>query len=144
MSQSFTLGIEEEFQMVDRQKGLLAPHVHTILEKGTPILGDHIKAEMLQSFIELSTDVCPDVAALRLDLQQKTVALAQLLEEDNLTLIRAGTHPIEHWRHQQRTYNQRYEELEEEYQDVGRSILIFGLHVHVGIWFACSCRNRKS
>jgi glutamate---cysteine ligase / carboxylate-amine ligase len=133
MSQGFTLGIEEEFQMVDKQTGLLASHVHTILEKGSPIFGDHISAEMLQAFVELSTGVCPNIADLRLDLQQKIVALAQLLEEDGLMLIRAGTHPIEHWRHQQRTYNQRYEELEEEYQDIARSILIFGLHIHVGI-----------
>ena len=133
MSQSFTLGIEEEFQMVDRQTGLLASHVHPILEKGIPIFGDHIKAEMLQSVVELSTHVSPNVAALRLDLQQKTAALAQLLAEDGLLLVRAGTHPIEHWSHQLRTHHPRYEELAEEFQDVAQSILIFGLHVHVGI-----------
>ncbi len=133
MSQSFTLGIEEEFQMVDRQTGLLTSHVHTILEKAVPILGDHIKAEMFQSFVELSTDVCPNVAALRLDLQQKTAKLAQLLEEDGLVPVRSGTHPIEHWSHQQFTRDQRYEELQEEFQDAARSILIFGLHIHVGI-----------
>src|SRR5215469_15485932 len=114
MSHSFTLGIEEEFQMVDRQTGLLASRVDPILEKGVPIFGEHIKAEMLQSFIELSTRVCPDVAALRLELQQNTARLAQLLEEDGLALVRAGTHPIEHWCHQKRTLNPRYEELEEE------------------------------
>lgn len=133
MSQSFTLGIEEEFQMVDRQTGLLASHVHPILEKGVPIFGDHIKAEMLQSCVELSTHVCPNVAALRLDLQQKTARLAQLLEEDGLVLVRAGTHPTEYWRDQLRTDNPRYEELEEEFQDIARSILIFGLHIHVGL-----------
>src|SRR5436305_9718274 len=88
---------------------------------------------MLQSFVELSTDVCPNVAALRLDLQQKTAKLAQLLEEDGLTLIRAGTHPTEDWRYQQRTHNPRYDELSKEFQDVAQSILIFGLHIHVGI-----------
>src|SRR5689334_9564645 len=59
--------------------------------------------------------------------------LAQLVDEDNLALISAGTHPMAHWQDQTRTCNDRYEVLEEEYQDVGRSILIFGLHVHVGI-----------
>jgi carboxylate-amine ligase len=133
MSHSFTLGIEEEFQTVDRQTGLLTSHIDTILEKAVPIFGDHIKGEMVQSCVELSTRVCPNVTALRLDLQQKTARLAQLLEEDGIALIRAGTHPTEHWAHQLRTNNPRYEELEEEYQDVGRSILIYGLHVHVGI-----------
>ncbi len=133
MNAHFTLGVEEEFQMVDRNTGQLVSHVHTILEKGIPIFGDHIKAEMLQSFVELSTEVCPTISALRLALQDKTVALAQLVESEGLALIRAGTHPSAHWRDQQRTHNVRYEELEEEFQDVGRSILIFGLHVHVGI-----------
>jgi carboxylate-amine ligase len=133
MSQSFTLGVEEEYQMVDRQTGLLASHVHPILEKGVPIFGDHIKAEMLQSCIELSTDVCPNIAALRLDLQQKLVQLAHLLEEDGLVLVRAGTHPLEHWCHQLPTDNLRYRTLEDELRDVARSILVFGLHIHVGI-----------
>jgi carboxylate-amine ligase len=133
MSHSFTLGVEEEFQLVDKHTGLLVPHIHKILERGTPLFGDHLKAEMLQSVVEISTQVCPNIASLRLDLQQKTVALARLVEEDGLTLIRAGTHPIAHWSHQLRTLNKRYEELEDEFQDLGRSILIFGLHVHVGL-----------
>src|SRR5215813_2633469 len=107
MSQSFTLGIEEEFQMVDRQTGLLASHIHPILEKGVPIFGEHIKAEMLQSVLELSTQVCPNITALRLDLQQKIARLAQLLEIDGLVPIRAGTHPTEHWSRQRSTINQR-------------------------------------
>ncbi|QBD79824.1 carboxylate-amine ligase [Ktedonosporobacter rubrisoli] len=133
MKQRFTLGIEEEFQMVDRHTGQLASHIHTILEKGATSLGEHIKAEMLQSVVELVTDVCPNIAAARNALQRLRGDLTQLVEDEGLALISAGTHPLARWQDQMRTRNERYTELEEEYQDVGRSILIFGLHVHVGI-----------
>lgn len=133
MVQRFTLGVEEEFQMVDRHTGQLASHIHTILDKGVPLLGEQIKAEMLQSTVEVVSHVCPNVAALRLDLHHLRKTLIQLVEAEGLALISAGTHPMARWQEQVRTRNDRYEVLEEEYQDVGRSILIFGLHVHVGI-----------
>jgi carboxylate-amine ligase len=133
MKPRFTLGVEEEFQMVDKHTGQLASHIHTILEKGTPILGESIKAEMLQSTVELVTDVCPTMHDARREVQRLRNALAQMVDEEGLALISAGTHPNAHWQDQLRTHNDRYVLLEEEYQDVGRSILIFGLHVHVGI-----------
>ena len=133
MAQRFTLGIEEEFQMVDRHTGQLTSRIHPILEKGVPLLGDHIKAEMLQATVEVTTNVCPNIAAARLDLQRLRSTLAELVASEGLALISAGTHPEAHWKDQARTLNERYEELEQEFQDVGRSILIFGLHVHVGI-----------
>ena len=133
MSSRFTLGVEEEFQMVDRDTGQLAAHVHTILDKGAPIFGDFIKAEMLQSMVEIITGVCSDIHALRRDLLDKRDKLTHLLEEDGLMLISAGTHPGAHWRDQLSTTFSRYQELEEELQDVARSIMICGMHVHVGI-----------
>jgi carboxylate-amine ligase len=133
MNSQFTLGIEEEFQMVDRNTGQLVSHIHTILDKGAPIFGKNIKAEKLQCFVELNTHICPNIAALRLDLQQKITVLAQLLEEDGLAFIRAGTHPTAHWQDQQHTPMRRYEGVVEEYQDISRSTMVFGLHVHIGI-----------
>src|SRR2546421_7060470 len=131
MNSHFTLGIEEEFQMVDRNTGQLVSHIHPILDKGVPIFGDNIKAEKLQCFVELNTHICPNITALRLDLQQKISTLAQLLEEDGLTFIRAGTHPTSYWQDQRHTQTHRYEEVMEEYQDVSRSTMVFGLHIHV-------------
>ncbi|HLZ62250.1 MAG TPA: carboxylate-amine ligase [Ktedonosporobacter sp.] len=133
MTSRFTLGVEEEFQIVDRNTGQLASYVHPILDRGIPLLGDNIKAEMLQSAVEIATNVCPNIAALRLDLQRLRIELAQLADAEGLAIISAGTHPMARWQDQLRTRNPRYEELEEEFQDVGRSILIFGLHIHVGI-----------
>jgi carboxylate-amine ligase len=133
MVQYFTLGVEEEFQIVDKQNGQLVPHIHAILDKGVPLLGEHLQTEILQSTVEVASHVCPNIAALSLDLHQLRKTLAQLVDAEGLALIGAGTNPVSHWRDQVRTCNDRYEELEEEFQDVGRSMLIFGLHVHVGI-----------
>lgn len=133
MSSQFTLGIEEEFQMVDRQTGQLCSHVLTILEKGAQLFGEKMKPEMLQAAVELVTDVCPDITAARRELRDLRRALIGLLEEDGVGLISAGTHPRALWQEQISVPNPRYVELEEELQDIARSILIFGLHVHVGV-----------
>ncbi|GCF06457.1 carboxylate-amine ligase [Dictyobacter arantiisoli] len=133
MSSRFTLGVEEEFQMVDRDTGQLVSHVHTVLDKGSAVFGELIKAEMLQSMVEIITGVCADIHALRQDLSTKRMQLATILANEGLAMISSGTHPVAHWRDQRRTVNERYKEIEEEFQDVGRSILICGLHVHVGI-----------
>src|SRR5947209_20080111 len=133
MPSRFTLGIEEEFQLVERKTGELCSCVNSILEKGTPYFEEKIKPEMLQSTIELISDVLPDIASARKNLYTQRALLARLVEQEGLALVSAGTHPTAYWRDQERTEKDRYAELEEEFQDVGRSILIFGLHVHVGV-----------
>src|SRR5579862_5805795 len=129
----FTLGIEEEFQLVDQQTGQLSSRILTLLEKGAAQFGEKIKAEMLQSTIELVTDICPDIPSARLELLRLHAALLRLLGQEGLTLISAGTHPGDSWLEQLSTPNPRYQEIEEELQDVVRSLLIFGLHIHVGV-----------
>ncbi len=133
MMTGITIGIEEEFQMVDRQTGELCPRIQTILEKGCPIFGEKIKAEMLQPTVELISDILPDIPTARQELQAMRAKLAQLVGEEGLALISAGTHPSALWQEEPRTPFERYIELEEEFQDVARSILIFGLHVHIGV-----------
>jgi glutamate---cysteine ligase / carboxylate-amine ligase len=133
MTAHFTIGIEEEFQMVDRQTGQLCPCIHTILEKGSPIFGEKIKAEMLQSTVELVSDVFPNITSARKEMQNMRAMLARLLQEEGLALISAGTHPTALWQNEVRSVSDRYAELEDELQDIARSILIFGLHVHIGI-----------
>ncbi len=133
MTNRFTLGIEEEFQLVRRSSGELCSCAQSILNKGTPIFEEQIKPEMLQSTIEYVSSVLQDISAARMELYSSRAILARLASEEGLALVSAGTHPSASWRGQERTEHERYEELEEEYQDVGRSILIFGLHVHVAI-----------
>jgi len=132
-STHFTIGIEEEFQIVNRRTGQLSPEVYTILRKGAPTFGEKIKPEMLQSTIEVTSDVLPDIATARVEMQNLRTQLAQLLYEEGLALVSAGTHPSALWVDQKRSLSELYVELEEEYQDVARSVLIFGLHVHIGV-----------
>ena len=133
MLANFTLGIEQEFQMVDRATGQLVPHIQTVLERGATLFGDNIKPEMLQSAVEVVTGICPDITIARSELLRIRRALTDLLEPDGIALISAGTHPTAHWEDQLSMPNPRYIELEEELQDIARSILIFALHVHVGV-----------
>ncbi len=133
MAKRFSLGIEEEFQLVRRETGELCSCAQSVLAKGAPYFEEQIKPEMLQSTVELISNVFPDMAAARIELHTLRALLSKIAGEEGLALVSAGTHPSALWVDQERTDGQRYIELEKEYQDVGRSILIFGLHVHVGI-----------
>jgi carboxylate-amine ligase len=133
MSPHFTVGIEEELQLVDCLTGQLVSKIHPIVEKGQAVFGEQLKPEMLQSTAELITGVCPDIRTARAELLKLRRQLARLAGQEGVALVSAGTHPSSLWMHQLRSESPRYEELEEEFQDVGRSILIFGLHVHIGV-----------
>ena len=87
MTADFTIGIEEEFQMVDRQTGQLCPRIHTILEKGSPIFGDKIKAEMLQSTVELVSDIFPNITVARREMQNLRAMLVRLVQEDRKSVV---------------------------------------------------------
>jgi len=133
MTDQFTLGIEEEFQLVKRDSGDLCSSVQSILDKGAPYFEEKIKPEMLQSTVEYVSDVLPNMKAARKELYAARTLLARLVGEEGIALVSAGTHPSAHWSEQELTDRDRYTDMEEEYQDVGRSILIFGLHVHVAV-----------
>jgi carboxylate-amine ligase len=130
--QRLTIGIEEEFQIVDAA-GQLKSHSETLLNAARPHLGERVKPEMLQSVIEVGTKICADISEAREEIGQLRGTLAALLARDGLRLASAGTHPFSHWQDQSVTEEERYKVLEEELQDVIRELLIFGLHVHVGI-----------
>jgi carboxylate-amine ligase len=97
------------------------------------VLGEQIKAEMLQPMVELISGILPDITSARRELRLTRVQLAQLLRKEGLALISAGTHPSALWQDQTRSPYERYAQLEEEFQDAARMLLIFGLHVHIGI-----------
>ena len=128
----FSLGVEEEFQSVDSRSGELRSSIYTLFEKGRDVFGERLHAEWVQSMIELTTSVCPDIGAVRVELSQMRALLAELLREEGLRLMSAGTHPTSHWQVQEQTDSPRYHELAREYQDVVRMRVLFGLHVHVG------------
>ena len=127
-----TIGIEEEFQIVDGQ-GHLKSHIAALLEAAGPRLGEQVKAEMMQSVVEIGTKICADISEAREEIAHLRGSLAALLRPAGLRLASAGTHPFSHWQEQQVTEHERYKILEDELQDVIRELLIFGMHVHVGI-----------
>jgi len=127
-----TVGVEEEYQIIDAS-GELHSHIDTLLAAAAPRLGDKVKREMMQSVVEVGTTICENVEEAREQLAEMRQTLAELLKPEGMRIACAGTHPFSRWNEQQITDNERYKMLEEELQDVVRSLVIFGLHVHVAI-----------
>jgi carboxylate-amine ligase len=127
-----TIGIEEEFQIIDAN-GELRAHIEELLPAAQPVLGEMVKPEMLQSVVEVGTKVCEDIAEARREILRLRGTIGTLLQGQGLRLVSAGTHPFSDWKDQLVTEHERYKILEEEMQDVIRELLIFGMHVHVGI-----------
>ena len=130
---TFTLGIEEEFQIIDPNTRELRSHIQQILADGKMVLKEHVKAEMHQSVVELGTEICSDARAARQQVVQLRSELAGIAEIEGLRIASAGTHPFSHWMDQLITENERYETIVTDMQQIARVNLIFGLHVHVGI-----------
>jgi glutamate---cysteine ligase / carboxylate-amine ligase len=131
--EQYTLGIEEEFQIVDPQTRELKSHVSEILEEGRMILGEQVKPEMIQAQIEVGTGVCRNIEEARKDITNLRAIISSLARKKNLAIVAASTHPISQWKEQKIYDDPHYTLLIEELQMVARSLLIFGLHVHVGI-----------
>ena len=113
MAPRFTVGIEEELQLVDCLTGQLVSKIHPIMEKGQALFGEQLKPEMLQSTAELITGVCPDIKTAREELCTLRSQLARLAAQEGVALVSAGTHPLSLWMNQLRSESPRYEELEE-------------------------------
>jgi carboxylate-amine ligase len=133
MFDQFTLGIEEEFQIVDPHTRELRSHVTEFLDEGKMILGEQIKPEMIQSMIEVGTGICKNIQEARADISRLRGIISMLARKKGLEIVAASTHPISRWQDQKIFDDERYEVLVQELQSVARSLLIFGLHVHVGM-----------
>jgi carboxylate-amine ligase len=129
----FTLGVEEEFQIVDPHTGELRSHVTELLASSVPTLGDQIKRELHQSIVEVGTKICGDVAELRDEIFRTRRELSNAAERVGLAVAAAGTHPFSRWEDQILSPGIRYDSIVEELQQLARSLLIFGLHIHVGV-----------
>jgi carboxylate-amine ligase len=129
----FTLGVEEEYQIVHPETRELHSYISRLLEDGKSVLRERVRAEMHQSVVEVGTSICSDVAMVRRELFEMRAELARIAERGGLRIIAASTHPLSDWRRQEITDHHRYHEIVEDLQDLARGNLIFGLHVHVGI-----------
>src|SRR5438552_4370116 len=129
----FTLGIEEEFAIVDPKTRELRSHSQEILEGGKVMLKEQIKPEMHQSVVELGTQICHLIVDAREHVLGLRSKLASLAARSGLKIASAGTHSFAHWHDQLITEGERYQEIVKDMQLLARANLIFGLHVHVGI-----------
>jgi glutamate---cysteine ligase / carboxylate-amine ligase len=130
---AFTLGVEEEFQIIDPETRDLRSHVQQLLDEGKRLLKERVKPEMHQSVIELGTGICKDIAEVRRDIGQTRAEIIRLAARTGMRVAAAGTHPFANWADQLIFPDPRYDEVVEEMQLLARANLIFGLHVHVGI-----------
>jgi carboxylate-amine ligase len=107
--------------------------VSEFLEEGKMILGEQIKPEMIQSMVEVGTGICKNIQEARADITRLRSIISGLANKTGLVIVAASTHPFSHWQDQKIYDDERYALLVQELQNVARSLLIFGLHVHVGV-----------
>ncbi|MCO5236568.1 MAG: carboxylate-amine ligase [Chitinophagaceae bacterium] len=129
----FTLGVEEEYMVIDPESLELKSHEQKIVSEGQKIIKDKVKAEMHQAVVEVGTDICEDIEVAYNDVMLLRKTIANIAGELGFGVGASGTHPFSLWERQLITDNQRYHEIVNEMQDAARSNLIFGLHVHVGM-----------
>jgi len=129
----FTLGVEEEFMVIDPHTRELKSHEQKIVQEGQKILNDKVKAEMHQAVVEVGTDICKDAEEAYKDVSNMRKVISDIADGLGLWVGASGTHPFSMWQKQLITDHQRYNEIVNELQDAARSNLIFGLHVHVGM-----------
>ena len=131
---SLTIGVEEEYLLVDRSTlDLVEQAPAGLMEEAERELQGHVSPEFLQCQIEVETSVCKTVGEARNELASLRRTLARIAEGHGLALIAASTHPFADWSRMQFTPKERYLQLAKDLQGVGRRLLICGMHVHIGV-----------
>lgn len=148
---SLTVGIEEEYQIIDPETRELKSFITQFLEskegamevkKGELKAG--VKPELHASMVELGTPVCHNVAELKAALFAQRAAIHELAGQRGLQIAAASTHPFSHWLGQEISPFERYTKTVEDHQVIAQRMLIFGMHVHIGVEdrdFAIDCMN---
>ena len=133
-SPSFTVGIEEEYLLVDKQtRDLVNSPPESLMEEATEACGSQVSPEFLESQIEIGTSVCSSIGEARGELIRLRRSIIDVAAKYGLAPIAASTHPFANWSEQRHTPKERYNTLANEMQDSARRMLICGMHVHVGI-----------
>ncbi|MCS6808737.1 MAG: carboxylate-amine ligase [Bacteroidota bacterium] len=131
---SFSLGIEEEYMVLDPKTFELKSHIDIeLLSKGQMLLHEHIKPEMIGSMLEIGTGVCKTIQQARSELIKIRSVVNYVAKQNGLLLGAASTHPFSHWKDQEIFPDERYRIIVEDMQMLARSLLIFGMHIHIGI-----------
>ena len=133
-SEPFTLGVEEEYMLLDPETFDLVQHVDTVLTAAQDgEFDDRIGPELMQSVLEISTPVCKTTADVDRELRRLRAHVMQAAATHNLRVGSAGTHPFSLFERQRITARDRYRNLVDQLQYVARRELIFGCHIHVAV-----------
>ncbi len=127
-----TIGIEEEYQIIDPQSRRLTSYVQQLMNQGRVVLGDQIKQEFMQSQIEVGSHICRNIKEARQELIRLRRSVTEVAQQNGAVIAAASTHPFSRWSEQAISEGDRYKDLENDMQEVGRRLLIFGMHVHLG------------
>ena len=131
--QQFTVGVEEEYMVLDPSTKELKSHQQTIVNEGQKLFKDKIKAEMHQAVVEVGTGICKNVDEAFSEIIELRNGVHKIAGDLGYSIGASGTHPFSLWETQLVSDQSRYQELLNELQQAARSNLIFGLHVHVGM-----------
>ncbi len=127
-----TLGIEEEYMIIDPETRELTSYVQEMLNRGSGVLGHNVKAEFMQSQIEVAGHVCANIHEARAELIRLRRTIGDIAAQSGKAIAAAATHPFSRWSDQVISGGERYADLYTDMQDVARRLLIFGMHVHLG------------
>ena len=132
--ETFSIGIEEEYLLVDPETRALAKlQPPGFMKRCKEILGPKVTHEFLQSQVEIGTGVCATISEARADLLALRQAIAEAAQEFGLRMIASSTHPWAHWREQEPVDMERYRIIGAEHRSLARRMAICGMHVHAGI-----------
>ena len=131
---AFTIGIEEEYMVVDREtRDLVKDPPSEMWDQLREVLGPQVAPEFLKAQIEVGTKVCAKLAEARDDLAGLRRDLTGVVNQYGAAIIAASTHPFANWTEQEPTEQPRYQRIAADYQVVARQMVICGMHVHVGV-----------
>lgn len=133
MTENFTIGIEEEYLLIDHESFALAEAPTALMDRCKEALGDQVSPEFLQCQIEVGSKVCTTISEAREDLRHLRRTVRDICAEFGLAPIAASCHPFANWKDQHHTDRERYNDLERDLAGVVRRLLICGMHVHVGL-----------
>ncbi len=136
--EAWTIGIEEEYQIIDPRTRSLSAGVEHLLAYVPSSFADRVHGELQRSQIEISTPICRTLAEVRAALLEARHTITTVAHKAQCWIAAAGTHPFAPWSEQQITPSDRYHVMRHRYQQLVREQVIFGCHVHV------SCYDRES
>jgi carboxylate-amine ligase len=129
---SLTIGVEEEYQIIDPKTRELQSYITQLLEQDHLVLSQ-IKPELHQSIVEVGTNICRTPQEVRAELVRLRGGVMEMAARNGYAIAAAGTHPFSNWATQEITPMERYIGTREAMQDLAQQLLIFGTHVHIGI-----------